>query len=574
MKSLIIKTLVLVFLLPFFAIGQTDLKIDVSPENIDKVFADWDKADHTGIAIGVVSNGKIVYTKGYGSADLENNIPVTPSTKFLVHSLGSQFTVFGIMLLEERGKLSLQDDIRKYLPELPDYAKKISIENLIHHTSGLNNLEGMKTLAGWEEDDLFTKNQAYGLLKNQKRLIGNPSEKITYSVTNHFLLEKILEKVSGQSIANFAQENIFQPLKMNNTLFLTNTGQIIAQRAKGYNPAGEAFSNMVWNPSSGHPTELYTTVEDMCLWALNFRNPTVGSKNLIQKMDVPLSENGTPITETNLSFYVGQHRYWDYNGTKKLYIVGGGSGYSSKLIRFPDQDLSVVVMANCSPYIGWTSSVVAELYLEKYFNEASTEGATAAIPSKKLSKATLESYCGDYWNKEDFYSRSIYLKNDTLRYSRGENNESPIVAINNNTFQMIANGKVIIQFEKIGDQKMMNVSVNDQAPYKHIAYQSAATWTKDLKPFTGSFFCEALNTTYQISERDGQLIVAHPRIGEVDFRPILKNSFAGNRRYFNEIRFERNNQNVVEGFQFASYGGGIYWFKKIQTKLAKNTKLN
>lgn len=132
---------------------------------------------------------------------------------------------------------------------------------------------------------------------------------------------------------------------------------------------------------------------------------------------------------------------------------------------------------------------------------------------------------------------------------------------------MITNGKVIVQFEKIDGEMNMNVTVNDQETYAHIVYQSDAPWTKDLKHFTGSFYSKELNTTYQISEKDGQLIMTHPRIGAIEFRTIVKNSFAGNRRYFNQIRFEPDHQNKVSGFHFDSYGGDTYWFSKIPMEL-------
>ena len=186
---------------------------------IDSLFAEWNRSDAPGAALGIIKDGKLLYSKGYGIADLEHDIVITPSSVFNIASVSKQFVSFSILLLEEQGKLELDDRIQKYLPDFPEYETPLTIRHFIHHTSGVRDYFTLNSLKGRDYLDNIEADEVYELIKRQKELNFSPGEKYLYSNSCYFMLAMIVEKAAGQSLKEFAQENIFQPLGMKNTLF-------------------------------------------------------------------------------------------------------------------------------------------------------------------------------------------------------------------------------------------------------------------------------------------------------------------------------------------------------------------
>ena len=183
-------------------------------QQVDGLFAAWDRPDSPGCALGVVHDGKLVYQKGYGRANLEHDVPITASTVFYVASTSKQSTTASILLLAKQGQLSLDDDVHKYLPELPAYESAVTIRHLIHHTSGISDYLELLGLSGRRPDDVHTEEEILELLARQKSLSFKPGEQFLYSNSGYFLLSVIVKRVSGKSLAQFAEEQVFKPLGM------------------------------------------------------------------------------------------------------------------------------------------------------------------------------------------------------------------------------------------------------------------------------------------------------------------------------------------------------------------------
>src|SRR6185369_8859885 len=183
---------------------------DALTKKVDQLFATWDKPESPGAAIAIIKDGAVVYKRGYGSANLEYNVPITPQTVFHVASVSKQFTAFAIAMLASQGKLSLDDDIRKQLPEVPDFGKKITIRHLIHHTSGLRDQWTLLAMAGWRLDDVITKEHIMKMVRYQRELNFDPGAEHLYSNTGYTLLAAIVERVSGQSFREYTEANIFK----------------------------------------------------------------------------------------------------------------------------------------------------------------------------------------------------------------------------------------------------------------------------------------------------------------------------------------------------------------------------
>ena len=248
---------------------------------VDQLFAQWAGPDSPGASIAIIQNGKIVYSQGYGSANLEYGVPNTPATVFDLASVSKQFTAFAIYLLAQDGKLSLDDDVRKYLPKLHDFGKVITIRQLVHHTSGVRDQSNLLLLAGWRLEDVITDEDVARLLFQQTELNFAPGDRFLYSNSGYTLLAIVVKQVSGKTLPEFAKERIFDPLGMAHTHFQDDYGIVVKDRAYSYarQPDGK-YRYVALSYSMAGPSGLFSTVGDLARWDENFYTGEVGGPAL------------------------------------------------------------------------------------------------------------------------------------------------------------------------------------------------------------------------------------------------------------------------------------------------------
>ena len=256
---------------------------------VDALFADWVDTDRPGAAVAVIRDGEIVHSNGFGMADLERGVPITVDSVFEIGSISKQFTAMCILLLEHDGKLSVDDDVRDFIPEMPSYEEPITLRHLLNHTSGIRDIETLFPLAGLSYLNEYPDAQQLDLITRQQALNFPPGEEYLYSNSGYLLLRLIVERVSGQSLREFAEERIFDPLGMTRTVFWERPRQIIPGRALAYSPREDGgWDYEVWHLGFQGPAGLYTTVGDLALWDANFYdNRLGGGAALIEKMETP-----------------------------------------------------------------------------------------------------------------------------------------------------------------------------------------------------------------------------------------------------------------------------------------------
>jgi CubicO group peptidase (beta-lactamase class C family) len=347
MKGVLCGAVLLVSLsLPSCASGQIQADAVDKAARVDKIFQRWNRTDSPGCATAAMKDGAIVYKHAYGMADLDHNVTLTPSTVFHVASMSKQFTAASIVLLAQQGKLSLDDDVHKYIPELADFGAPITIRHLIHHTSGLRDQWELLGMAGWRYSlDLITDDDVMSVVSRQKELNFKPGEKHVYCNTGYTLMALIVKRVSGMSFREFTTKNIFEPLGMTNTHFRDDHAEIIKNNAYGYqqeNPSAP-FRLSVTNFDTVGATSLHTTVEDLAKWDENFYHPTVGGQALVDQM----LQRGKLNNGEELDYAFGLV-YGKYKGLKTIGHGGADAGYRSDITRFPDQHFSVTVLCNAA----------------------------------------------------------------------------------------------------------------------------------------------------------------------------------------------------------------------------------
>ena len=537
---------------------QTNAQIsDAQQLKIDSLFVEWNQPNHPGGAIGIMKDGKTVFSKSYGLASLEYLVPNSTETIFNTGSVSKQFTAMGIVRLHEQGKLSVDDDIRKHLPELPDFGEVITIRHMLHHTSGLRSLHAMLELAGWRGDDSRTNEDLNRFLLKQRDLNFKPGEENLYCNTGYMLMVNIIEKVTEEKFRDWMKKSIFEPLGMIHTYVEDNYSRIVPNNATSYynsNPMQRAVE--YWGyVGSGNA---HSTTNDLLKWLANFHSPQSNwetSFKLLQTLD-PLN-NGS---ENNYAFGVVIDQY---GGAKRIQHGGAIGGFRAYVCSYPDQQLNIAVLTNFSAGSpGQKASQISEILLEKTKIETSKKVNNTHKPIT-LSKDQLNKFEASYWNDKDTYARKIYLKNDTLRYARSASNESFLSPIGQNEFQMMGVGAdVIVKFELAKNgEKTMIVLIDSDPPIISKAFTPSVASTAEMKSYTGTFYSPELETTYTVFMKDEKLKWHHARHGDYDIK-ILKADILEGDWPFNIIKYKRDKNGTITGILVSNGRVKNCWFEK------------
>lgn len=368
---------------------------------IDSIFADLNRTQSPGCALGVEEGGELVLGLGYGMADLDQGIAIGPSTVFRIGSTSKQFAAAAMVLLEMDGVLSLDDDVRLHLPELPDFGETVTLRHILNHTSGLRDWVTLMTLTGRRGQDFYSRDDVLQMMSRQEELNFPVGSRYLYSNSGFLLLDNIVERKTGMRLRAFTLERLFGPLGMSSTRFHEDHTEIVERRATGYSPRQNGGFAIAMSPidvvGAGG---LLTTVEDFARWSRNLADPQVGGAEFVQRLTrAGVLTNGEPI-----GYALGiSHGEW--RGVRTLGHGGSWAGYRADFQRFPDQDLSIMVFCNLSTSNpGARTRRVAEVLLEDVL-EAAPESAAEAEPSApsppvRPSRATLERYSGAWTSPE------------------------------------------------------------------------------------------------------------------------------------------------------------------------------
>jgi CubicO group peptidase (beta-lactamase class C family) len=503
--------------------AQTLTPTEIS--KIDEVFSDYAKPDSPGCALGIYRNGSIAYAHGYGMASLELGVPITPQTVFDIGSTSKQFTAFSILLLQQQAKLSVDDDIRKFLPEIPDYGKRITLHHLMTHTSGMRDYAGLFDLAGVPEQNLTNDQDAVDLIVRQKALNFMPGDEWDYSNTGFFLLSQVVKRVTGKTLRDFDQENIFTPLGMSSTQIFNDHSLVIPHRATGYSYDHErkAFGVEMSNFEQTGDGSIQTSVEDLQRWDENFYSAKLGGPDLIRQMQV-----AGKLNNGQEHGYAAGLEITKYRGQPAVRHGGAWAGYRAELLRFPQQHISVAVLCNVAQSVPETrANHVADVVLA---------GSLGPVPEKRadpgaviLASERQLQYVGVYRNDKDQYQR-VELKDGNLWLA---NYGIELTPISFAKFSLrVTDGTVAFS----SGQMVLQLSATEK-PEKYALIQTRPP--KELAQFTGDFYSVELDAIWQLRLQDGQLTahVKHSDSPDITLRPVNETTFTlegGSLRFEND----------------------------------------
>ncbi|MCX6575085.1 MAG: serine hydrolase [Candidatus Aminicenantes bacterium] len=375
-------------LLPLFAYAQGAEKkeISLSPsEQMDKLFDFWNRLDQPGFAVVVVKDGQVAYQKVFGLACQEHGVAITPKTVFNIATAAQPFVGMAVAMLEKQGKLSLEDDIRKYIPEVPDFGSPVKLRHLLHQTSGLRDWLPVLQLSGREKEEV-TIEQVLKIVKAQKQPVFPPGDRFQVSNTNYDMLAEIIRRATGRSFSDWTWENIFKPLKMTRTQFRDNCRSIFDDQAFTYNFTRQEYLKGIDNLSLTGSHSLFASIADLAKWLLNLETGQVGGKDVFAKMFSAGMLNN------------GQRSGFGYGlkidarpGRRQVSQTGTWAGSGAALAYFPEQKFGFIVLANWdyTPVEGFVQDII-DIYLPAVAPPVKKAPPTKAKKALKVSGEKLD----------------------------------------------------------------------------------------------------------------------------------------------------------------------------------------
>ena len=528
-------------------------RIDSLNTEMDKFIDPLDKADAPGFSIAIIQNGKIIFQRFVGLADVENNIPITRKTIFSLASMSKQFAAACIQLLSEQGSISLDDDIRNILPEMPDYGNVITIRHLLHHTSGIRDVLSLHSLAGVSQMNMVTGEliseskttgeQVYRLITRQKHIEFQPGEKYEYSNSNYILLGLIVERISAMSLNDFAQKMFFKPLGMKNTYFKESMTADIKNLALGYrqNKEGQFYAeSKLWKGYSAGAAGVYTTIDDLFKWDQNFYKSKIGGPQFNRLMTTQgVLNNGNKIE------YASGLIVSELLGLKAVHHDGFGAGYRSAMLRHPDQEYTIIVLSNEATIDIWAFIVKAtELYLSDEIkkDEKKQESETSQIPEVNIDPDLYNDYAGDY-QMDDGQVITIAREEDKLVVVPMGFEFIPVTETKFFIKEMGAyisfvrneNSEVSHHIVHVGDQNIIVKKVVPTLPSP-----------EQLKKYVGKYYSDELDVIYTATVQDDQLFVQIADLPSQKMKPVHQDEFTALEW---NITFKYDDQNHIIGFR-------------------------
>lgn len=515
----------------------------------DSLFAIHEQVNGPGLAISVLTEGKLMYKNQQGYANLEHQVPITDQTTFLVGSISKQFTTFSLLLLEEKGLLSLDEDVRTYIQELAELPYTITLRQLANHTSGFRNNSDLYSMKGKTEGDMIDQEEMLALIYRQRGLNFEPGARFQYCNAGYTLLSEVVARVSGLSFAEFVRTHIFEPLGMTQSLFPEKPGTLIKHKAESYQKRGDTYAHIPMNRTIMGSTGLHTTPHDLGIWAMNYDKPRVGNKKLIEKMLKMSSLN----SGAKIPYGLGQETKI-YKGVKVVFHGGGDAGFRAYLLWIPEYQFSVAVAGN---FESFNPLNIAYGMIDIYLSDKIKKLKDPKLPSYTTSE--LQNFEGEYQIFPGLYIRLI-AENDSLffqSYGTNQRLHLPILGENEFLFPHRPHSKIVFS------NGSLNWHFSDfYYPGKRVSLSPPNYEEIPVADYLGTFYSEEIETSYTFTLAGGKIIGQHAFNADILLVPIAEDVFISNRSYLGRVSFVRNQQGKVVSCKISGQKAYEVFFEK------------
>ncbi|UCC83549.1 MAG: serine hydrolase [Gemmatimonadota bacterium] len=511
-----------------------------TPEGkIDQLFLAFDRLGSAGAAVAVVKDGEAVYQRGFGYADLEHGVAITPSTVFDIASVSKQFAGIAIAMLVKEGRVDLDADYREYLPEMPEYEHTVTVRHLVHHTSGIRDWSSALPIAGVRFEDVISFDDILRMAKHMQDLNYTPGDRYSYTNTGYNLLAEIVSRVTGEPFADWMEANVFEPLGMENTHFQADHDKIVANKARSYraNPS-LGFQNVANNLTAIGSSSLYTTTEDLARWVLNFEGRHVGGEAVKLMLQQGVLNNGTTI-----GYAFGQG-VGSYKGARTVSHGGSWAGFRTQLLRFPDQRFAVIVLGNFNYFNpSAMANAIADIYLFPESDVAERTSSDTDAPEVVVDPAILDDYIGTY-RLGPGWLLTITHEDGRLMAQATNEDKFPMKAVAENRFWVADYGASVF-FPRNPAGEVTHLG------YRGIRAPRVELFTPgpdELEEFAGSYYSVELDTRWEIIASEGALVARHRRYDDIPLDPGEVDDFTSRTWFLRHLKFSRDEDGGVSGF--------------------------
>ncbi|MDB5090151.1 MAG: beta-lactamase [Mucilaginibacter sp.] len=536
----------------FYAPGQlhAQVKPDSAELKMDEIFTAYNHSKGPGCAVAIIKNGQVLFKKGYGMANLEYDIPVSTATIFDVASVSKQFTGLAISILVHDGKIDLDEDIKKYLPDVPAYGQKVTVRQLLHHTSGIRDCFDALVVAGWRWNDVFSFQDVMKMVKYQKELNFKPGTQFSYCNTEYNLLQAIVEKVSGKTYPEWTDEHIFKPIGMDHSCFMEDFSKIIKNLANPYDVNGTTYTRDMQQSGT---MSMFSSIDDLSKWVIHFQQALADKDPVYVRMvQQGLLYDGTE-THYGFGLEIGED-----HGLKTISHTGAWGGYRANIKNYPDQKFALVTLSNAADneLSGKYASAMATVFLKGEFKaDPNSIDKIKAMPTIKPDANLLNKYAGTFKLAPPAgITLNFTVDSGQLTGHNGPNN-FPLEAKTNNTFFIaLDNSSITFVNNKTG--------VADAFIYKSTSMVlngsrvitgsiKFSPGPEQLKQNAGTYYNPELETQYTVIFENGKLVIHHFRRGdfELSANPSAIDAFTGDP---GEIHFFKNKSGKISGFDLSA----------------------
>jgi len=529
------------------ALASPAIRSDGQYPEIDALFADYGAAT-PGCALGVMRDGEFAYRQGYGMANLEHEIPIASSSVFRIGSTSKQFTAAAVALLAEQGKLRLDDPMARYFPEFPPWADGVTVMNLVNHSSGIRDYLQLTWLQGLVNDaDYYSDDYALELLARQRETNFPPGTEYLYSNSGYLLLAHLVERVSGQSLKEYAAANIFGPLGMANSHFHDDHTHIVPGRASGYAPREEGFRISETTLDMVGDGGVYTSVDDLLFWERNFEvNRLGGGDELIDRLTTPgFFSDGRPMD------YAFGLTVETYRGLDVVHHGGAFVGYRAIFMRFPTERLAITLLCNRSDAEPEARAfAVADVLLS---GRLAPPGVTAdSATDFPVEESELGRYVGDFWNEEEGFAAETALEDGKLWAVHSPERRNELKPVGENRFVMLdVPARVVIDFEvEDGRVTGMRRTINGKPRGAFTPFQRRQATPGELRAYAGSYYSPELATWYRFYVDASRLLLKLAEVEPMVLTPMFEETFE--HPDWGAFEFERTADGAVGGFRLQS----------------------
>lgn len=516
--------------------------VATTPEGkVDQLMAAYDGGDRPGGVVAVIQNGEVAFARAYGLADLTHGVPNTPETLFNIGSVSKQFAGIFFAMMAEEGRLSLADDVRQYLPELPDLGATVTLRHLLNHTSGYREVYGVLGMQGRSvAGDILRREDAVEVVRNQPALQFPPGSRHLYNSTAYVILTTIAERIAGEPYPDWMAEHVFGPLGMTSTRIEREPGEVIPGSAYSYTSTASGGYREDFEAYAYYgATDVYTDVYDLARWMRNLRTSELGGPGVMRRMtERSVLANGDTLDYT-LGLSLDRHL-----GLERIQHGGATGGYRAFLAYYPALDAGVAVLANTGAVdVGSIAEATAAAFL---VGDEQAEAPSAEPPGQAVDTALLDVYAGSYWI-EGSGGYAVTRDGDGLALQTAGGRAGPLVALNDSTFWFDEWSSVRFHQSRGGavDRATLRLRGEGERFMRRLAAPSEDV---DLSAYAGRYFSEELEAFYTVTASDGALSLAHRRLGAIPLRAQAADLFQG-RWPAREVAFERDEEGRVTGFR-------------------------